>query len=64
MVLDTVIHSAGVVSFIKRDREQMYRVNVEGTGNVVNIALEKCQTVNLYQFRCCIGTNCKRWLRQ
>ena len=39
--VDTVIHSAGVVSFIKRDREQMYRVNVEGTGNVVNIALEK-----------------------
>ena len=39
--VDTVIHSAGVVSFIKSDREQMYRVNVEGTGNVVNIALEK-----------------------
>ncbi len=39
--VDTVIHSAGVVSFTKRDREQMYRVNVEGTANVVNIALEK-----------------------
>ena len=39
--VDTVIHSAGVVSFIKRDREQMYRVNVEGTANIVNIALEK-----------------------
>src|SRR4026208_855111 len=39
--IDTVIHSAAVVSFVKKDREQMYRVNVEGTANVVNIALEK-----------------------
>ena len=39
--VDTVIHSAGIVSFVKKDREQMYRVNVEGTANVVNIALEK-----------------------
>src|SRR5688572_14551247 len=38
---DTVIHSAGIVSFTKKERDQMYRVNVEGTGNVVNIALEK-----------------------
>lgn len=42
--IDTVIHSAAVVSFHKRDRELMYRVNVEGTANVVNIALE--QNVN------------------
>ena len=39
--VDTIVHSAGIVSFVKKDREQMYRVNVEGTGNVVNIALEK-----------------------
>jgi len=39
--IDTVIHSAGVVSFVKKEREQMYRVNVEGTANIVNIALEK-----------------------
>jgi dihydroflavonol-4-reductase len=39
--MDTVIHSAGMVSFIGRDREKMYQVNVEGTANVVNIALEK-----------------------
>ena len=38
---DTVIHSAGVVSFVKKERKQMYRVNVEGTANIVNIALEK-----------------------
>jgi dihydroflavonol-4-reductase len=39
--IDTVIHSAAVVSFIKKDRENMYHVNVDGTANVVNIALEK-----------------------
>ncbi|HLG39925.1 MAG TPA: SDR family NAD(P)-dependent oxidoreductase [Chitinophagaceae bacterium] len=39
--LDTVIHSAAVVSFLKKERKQMYKVNVEGTANVVNIALEK-----------------------
>lgn len=36
-----VIHSAAVVSFSKKDRKQMYHTNVEGTANVVNIALEK-----------------------
>ena len=39
--IDTVIHSAAIVSFLKKDREQMYQVNVEGTANVVNMALEK-----------------------
>jgi dihydroflavonol-4-reductase len=39
--IDTVIHAAAIVSFTKKDREQMYRVNVEGTANVVNMALEK-----------------------
>jgi dihydroflavonol-4-reductase len=39
--VDIVIHSAAVVSFIKKDRANMYQVNVEGTANVVNIALEK-----------------------
>jgi dihydroflavonol-4-reductase len=39
--IDIVIHSAGVVSFVKKDREKMYQVNVEGTANVVNMALEK-----------------------
>lgn len=37
---DAVIHSAAVVSFIKRERQNMYSVNVEGTANVVNLALE------------------------
>lgn len=39
--VSTVIHSAAIVSFDKKDRKQMYQVNVEGTANVVNMALEK-----------------------
>jgi dihydroflavonol-4-reductase len=39
--IDTIIHAAAVISFAKQDREQMYRVNVEGTANIVNMALEK-----------------------
>lgn len=39
--IDTVIHSAAVVSFQPKDRKRMYQVNVEGTANVVNMALEK-----------------------
>jgi dihydroflavonol-4-reductase len=39
--IDTVIHSAAIVSFNRKDRRQMYQVNVEGTANVVNMALEK-----------------------
>ena len=39
--VDTIIHSAAVVSFAKKDRKDMYQVNVEGTANVVNMALEK-----------------------
>lgn len=39
--IDTVIHSAAIVSFVKKDRRQMYQVNVDGTANVVNMALEK-----------------------
>ncbi|HQW45023.1 MAG: SDR family NAD(P)-dependent oxidoreductase [Chitinophagaceae bacterium] len=39
--VDTIIHSAAIVSFATKDRKEMYQVNVEGTANVVNIALEK-----------------------
>lgn len=38
--IDAVIHSAAVVSFAKDDRRQMYQVNVDGTANVMNMALE------------------------
>lgn len=36
-----VIHSAAMVSFEPGAREEMLRVNIEGTANVVNIAIEK-----------------------
>jgi nucleoside-diphosphate-sugar epimerase len=39
--VDAVIHSAAVVSFVKKNRRQMYQVNVEGTANVVDTMLEK-----------------------
>lgn len=35
-----IIHAAAIVSFNKSDRNNMYHVNVEGTKNVVNTALE------------------------
>jgi dihydroflavonol-4-reductase len=38
---DAVIHSAAVVSFHSKDKERMDSVNVEGTANVVNVAIEK-----------------------
>ncbi|MHA4808212.1 SDR family NAD(P)-dependent oxidoreductase [Flavitalea flava] len=37
--MDTVIHSAAMVSFHKRDRREMFQTNIEGTANVVNMAL-------------------------
>jgi len=39
--INTVIHAAAVVSFVKKDRKKMYQVNVDGTANVVNMMLEK-----------------------
>jgi nucleoside-diphosphate-sugar epimerase len=38
--IDSIIHSAAVVSFSARDRKRMYEVNVEGTANMVNLAIE------------------------
>ncbi|HTS45559.1 MAG TPA: NAD-dependent epimerase/dehydratase family protein [Puia sp.] len=39
--VDAVIHAAAKVSFIARERRQMYKTNIEGTANVVNASLEK-----------------------
>jgi dihydroflavonol-4-reductase len=39
--VDAVVHAAAIVSFNSKEKEQMYKVNVEGTANVINIALEK-----------------------
>jgi nucleoside-diphosphate-sugar epimerase len=38
--MDVVIHAAAVVSFTSEDRKRMYQVNVEGTANVVNAAID------------------------
>jgi nucleoside-diphosphate-sugar epimerase len=38
--VDAVIHSAAIVSFSKKERQEMYHVNVEGTANVVNAAVD------------------------
>lgn len=37
---DCVIHCAAIVSFLPKDRDRLFKVNVEGTANVVNICLE------------------------
>ena len=36
-----VVHAAAMVSFLPADRRQLYKVNVEGTANVVNAAVEQ-----------------------
>lgn len=36
-----VIHAAAIVSFVPKDRDQMERINVEGTANVVNVCLKE-----------------------
>jgi len=38
--VDAVIHAAAKVSFADNDRHELFTTNVEGTANVVNIALE------------------------
>jgi nucleoside-diphosphate-sugar epimerase len=38
---DAVIHSAAIISFYKADKKKMYHVNVQGTANVVNAAIQK-----------------------
>lgn len=38
--VDAVIHSAACISFSKKERKLMYSVNIDGTANVVNLALE------------------------
>lgn len=39
--VEYVYHCAAIVSFDSRDKKQMLKVNIEGTANVVNVALEK-----------------------
>ncbi|MFT3826555.1 MAG: NAD-dependent epimerase/dehydratase family protein [Chitinophagaceae bacterium] len=39
--MDAVIHAAGKVSFHAADTKDLYKINIEGTANVVNVAIEK-----------------------
>lgn len=39
--ISTVIHSAAMVSFSNKDKNKLFQVNIEGTKNVVNVALEQ-----------------------
>jgi len=38
--ISAIIHSAAIISFLKKERKDMYEVNVQGTSNMVNLALE------------------------
>jgi nucleoside-diphosphate-sugar epimerase len=39
--VEEVYHCAAIVSFVQKDRDRMMKVNVEGTSNMVNMALVK-----------------------
>jgi Nucleoside-diphosphate-sugar epimerases len=39
--MDAVIHAAAKVSFQSKEKKELLKINIEGTANVVNIALEK-----------------------
>jgi dihydroflavonol-4-reductase len=36
-----IIHAAGMVSFVPADKKKLFKVNIEGTANMVNVAIEK-----------------------
>lgn len=38
--IEYVIHAAAIVSFQKKDRDLMEKINVEGTANIINICLK------------------------
>lgn len=38
--VDAVIHAAAIVSFAKGNRHAMYQINIEGTANVINAAID------------------------
>lgn len=36
-----IIHAAGLVSFVPADKKNLFKTNIEGTANLVNVAIEK-----------------------
>lgn len=39
--MDMVVHAAGFISYDPKDKQELIRINVEGTANVVNVMLQK-----------------------
>lgn len=39
--VDVIVHAAAMVSFVSSDKKSMLKTNVEGSANLVNIALDK-----------------------
>ncbi|MDF2190747.1 NAD-dependent epimerase/dehydratase family protein [Paraflavitalea sp. CAU 1676] len=39
--IDAVIHAAAKVSFDPKEKEELFHINIDGTANVVNMALDK-----------------------
>jgi nucleoside-diphosphate-sugar epimerase len=39
--IDVIIHAAAKISFNKKEKDDMFRTNIDGTINIVNIALEQ-----------------------
>lgn len=39
--VEYVYHAAAMVSFHRKDRNELYRVNVKGTANILNLSIEK-----------------------
>ena len=37
--MDIVIHAAALVSFVPKDRKELFKTNVDGTENVINLCL-------------------------
>lgn len=51
---DEVIHSAALVSYQAKDAQQLMKINVEGTSNLINMALE--QNINKFGYLSSIST--------
>jgi dihydroflavonol-4-reductase len=39
--VEAVIHSAAIISYSKKDKKRLYQVNMQGTANMINTALDK-----------------------
>ena len=53
--VDTVYHAAAVVSFRKKDRDILRKVNIEGTTNVVNCCLDTGKTLGFISSTAALG---------